>query len=471
MGLAIILGAFLINKNGFLVLGFCVLVLVLGILRFGVSQFYIDNAPLKKFNDGADKVTLVGSISREPDVRERSQKLTITTQKLLVNDKMFNIKADVLVTLGNYGNNEKYAFLDKVRVVGKLETPSVSEDFSYKNYLAKEGIYSLMDFPKIELVSKKHDYTVFSYAYENILWAKTRLENSLNANFSAPQNLILQGMVFGNDDNMPKDLKDKFNATGLSHVTAVSGSNIVILISVAVVCLLALGFWRGQAFYVAVLLIWAYIVLIGFPASAIRAGIMGCIALLAQKLGRQNTGSRVLVMAGVLMLLQNPLLLMYDVGFQLSFLASLGIIHLKPLIDGFLKMVTKENVKTLRDLISITLAAQIITLPIIAYNFGRVSLIAPITNVLALPVVQALTILGFTISVVGVFSTALGWILAAPCWVLVMYFVKILDIFSQPWALASINHVPWMWFFGYYVVLAVLVWFLQKRQKSASEFY
>ena len=86
-----------------------------------------------------------------------------------------------------------------------------------------------------------------------------------------------------------KDLKSKFNATGLSHLTAVSGSNIVIIISILMSLLMVLRFWRGQAFYFSVIFIWLYIILIGFPVSGIRAAIMGSVALLAQKIGRQNS--------------------------------------------------------------------------------------------------------------------------------------------------------------------------------------
>ena len=111
-----------------------------------------------------------------------------------------------------------------------------------------------------------------------------------------------------------------------------------------------MGFWRGQAFYLAVAFIAVYIALIGFPASGVRAAIMGCIALLAQKLGRQNTTSRILVLAGALMLLQNPPLLYYDIGFQLSFLASLGIIHIKPMVALLLKTITKGHAAVLVDM-------------------------------------------------------------------------------------------------------------------------
>jgi len=451
LGILVIIISFLLNKNIYIIISFCVLFLVLGIIRFQISEFTIRNDKLSKLNNKPDEITLTGQITGEPDVRDNFQKL-----KVKVGDSL------VLVTMQRY---PEYKYLDIIEITGKLKTPGIFENFNYKNYLMKDGVYSLMDFPKTELVSKKHTYNIFTFLYEKILFLKNKLMDSVDMNFSPPNSDIIKGVVFGSDKNMPKNIKDEFNATGLSHLTAVSGSNIVILISILMSFLLFLGFWRGQAFYFAVALIWVYIMLIGFPVSGIRAAIMGSAVLLAQKIGRQNTSSRVIIIAIALMLLQNPLLLFYDVGFQLSFLASMGIIYLKPLIDNFLKVIAKERLKFLLDIVSVTFAAQIFTLPIIIYNFGTVSLVAPITNVLILPIVPLLTILGFLVSIFGSVSNILGFILSLPCLLLLAYFLKIMDIFYQPWAVKTIQNISWTWLVIYYLILAIAIWFLNKKQK------
>ena len=366
--------------------------------------------------------------------------------------------------------------MDTIKITGKLKTPPVFEDFNYKNYLMKDGIYSVMDYPIAELVYYQNGRSsvfvvnnIFTFFYEKILFVKGKLMESISMNFSPPQDSILLGVVYGNDKMMPKDVKNEFNATGLSHLTAVSGSNIVILINILMVFLLALGFWRGQAFYFAVALIWFYILLIGFPISGVRAAIMGCIALLATKFGRQNTSSRVLVLAASLMILQNPLLLFYDISFQLSFLASMGIIHIKPIIDNYLQfnqeLFKKPIVRFFSDIVSVTFAAQIATLPVIAYNFGALSLISPVTNLLVLPIIPWLTVLGLLVSIVGVFSNILGFIFSLPCMFLLAYMIKVLDIFSQPWAVKTIANIHWFWPVLYYILLSYLIWFLKRKQK------
>jgi competence protein ComEC len=460
-------------KKETMVISFCLLGLTLGITRLQISEFIIANDALSRFNDMPQKMVLVGKIISEPDVRATTQKLTIEIKN------PDGSRSLILVTSGRYAD---YHYLDIIQVNGKLKTPIITDEFNYKNYLAKDRVYSVMDYPAIEIVSQQHDYTMFSYAYEKILFAKAALMDSINYHFSPPQSHILQGMVFGSDKTMPKDLKDTFTNTGLSHVTAVSGTNIIILINMVMIFLLFLGFWRGQAFYLAIIFIWLYIALIGFPASGVRAAMMGCTGLLAQKLGRQNTGSRVLVATAAVMLLENPLLLPYDIGFQLSFLASLGIIHIKPLMDNIIyavsftkksedkKEITKSQgtLKFFLDILSITLAAQIITLPIMVYNFGVVSLIAPITNLLALPVVELLTVLGFLTSLAGVFSNILGFIFSIPCYLLLWYFLTVLDLFSQPWATKTIQHISWIWVAAYYMVLFIVIWIGKRYQATKS---
>lgn len=449
-------------------------------MRFQISEFNVEHDSLRKLNDVPGKIVLTGHIIDGPDIRSSYQKLKV---------KIDDARSILLVSVGRY---PEYHYLDTIKVTGLLKTPAVTEDFNYKNYLLKDGIYSIMDFPKAELISNNHTYNPLTFSYEKILFVKEKLEQSINANFSLPQNVMLDGIVFGNDKNFPKDLKNKFNQEGLSHVTAVSGSNIVILISTLMVLLLALGLWRGQAFYFSVIFIWLYIVLIGFPESGIRAAIMGSIALLAQKLGRQNTSSRVLVLAGATMLFENPWLLLYDVGFQLSFLASMGIIYLKPLIDASLDrlksamisferskniisfstnkkskiaIIFNSGLKGLGDIISVTLSAQIFTLPIIIYNFGTVSLVALLTNLLILPTIPLLMSFGFLAALFGTFSHFLAWVFALPCYALLFYFLKILDIFNQPWAVKSLINISLVWFLMYYAVLFIVIWFLQKKLK------
>lgn len=454
IGIIIITASLFFKKDYLIIVGFCFLLFLLGIIRLQISEFNILNDDLRKFNDKGE-IILIGNIISEPDVRENSQKLKLEIK---------NPKGIVLVTMSRY---PEYKYLDKLRVAGKLKTPIETEDFSYKNYLLKDGIYSVMDFPKIELVGQEEG-TLANFIYAGILEFKQKLRESIRKNYSPPQSLILEGTVLGDNGAMSQDLKNKLNITGLRHIIAVSGTHIVILGAILMSLLLALGLWRGQAFYLSVSFIWIYIILTGLPASGVRAGIMGSLFLVAEKLGRQSTATRTITMAGAVMVAQNPLLLLYDVGFQLSFLASMGIIYFNPFFKNlFIKFAFFKKLKAekLIDIISTTFAAQIFTLPVMVYNFGNISLVAPITNLLVLPIVSGLMIFGFLSSILGIASQFLGWIFSVPCWFLLTYFVKVIDAFSQPWAAKTIKNVNWIWIAISYLILGAIAHWLQKNKK------
>lgn len=455
--------------------GFCILFLALGIARVHVAEFTITKDSLRAYRDVSQKVTLVGVIIADPDVRDTYQRLKVKINKT---------NSVVLVTVGR---QTEFQYLDSVNMTGFLKTPPMLDDFNYKNYLMKEGVYSVMDFPAIEITLQEHHYTPLSFIYEKILLLKRALLRSLDKSFSGAGNYIMQGVVFGNDATMPKELKNQFQVTGLSHVTAVSGGNIVILIIMLTFVLLALGFWRQHALVGAMLFIWLYIALIGFPASGIRAAMMGSVALLGGVLGRQNTSSRVLTITAALMVMQNPFVLLYDIGFQLSFLASAGIIYGKPFVDRFIQFdseiflvwIKNEKIKSffvkhgyeLQSIVSVTIVAQIFTLPIIVYYFGNVSLVALLANVLVLPIIPWLMGIGFVAAILGIFSGFLGWVAALPCYALLWYFLNVLDFLNMPLAMVSVGSISFGWVAFYYIALAAVIWWLQKKlQPSFLEY-
>lgn len=449
-----IFSSFFVKNINFAV-GFYILFLVLGILRMQISEFTVANDKLSKFN-GKGEVVLSGVIINEPDVRDASQKLKIKAEGSLI-----------LVTTQKY---PEYKYLDKVKLTGKLEAPFETEEFSYKNYLMKDMIYSVMGFPKIEVLGKARA-SFFNNIYSAILAFKQKIRKSIDHNFLPPQSSILKGTILGDNGSISADFKNKLNITGLRHIIAVSGTHIVILSSILMSILLFLGFWRGQAFYIAIILIFFYIILVGLPASGIRAGIMGAIYLLGQKIGRQSSGSRIIFLAAALMLMINPLLLFYDIGFQLSFLAVLGLIFFDPLIKNFFKFLIKksfgieikEKAENILSMITVTFSAQIFTLPVIIYNFGNISFFSPLTNILILPIVPYLMIFGFLSAFAGVFWGVLGWMLSVPCYFLLSYFIWIIDFFSKPWAYKIIKNVHWIWLALSYLIIGFANWFLNKK--------
>ncbi len=387
----------------------------------------------------------------EPNVGKETIKLTVKAENL----DGGNTDGKILLTTYRY---PEYQYGDKLKIIGKLETPPILEDFNYKDYLKKEGIYSVMSWPKVELIGSGFG----SPAMKILFSLKNKLEESLNKAMSPPESAILEALLFGNEENFSKEWKDKLNITGVRHITAVSGMNITIIVNILMGFLISIGLWRGQAFYLTIIILILYIFMIGAPASAVRAGIMGGILLLAQHLGRLNSASRAIVFASVFMLAINPLLLRFDVGFQLSFLAIMGMIYLGPYFYEKFKKVP-ENFG-IRLALTSTISAQIFTLPILIYNFGRISLFSVPVNILIVPWLPLITIYGFLFLALGIFFLPLAQILSWPVWLVLTFFTKIIDWVSNlKFASLTLKNVHWIWAVIFYLILGWLIFKLKRK--------
>jgi len=450
----LILGLILISVfwqyKKLVVIGFCILFLVSGVWRHQVVESRITNNELRKFNDTNQTITLIGIVSDEPDIREKSIKLTIKPE---------NIEGEILVTTNRY---PEYQYGDKLKITGKIETPPIFEGFSYKEYLKKEGIFSVMSWPEIEVVGQGFGNPAMKFLFS----FKNKFKETARTFISPPEVGILEALIFGDEGNISQEWKAKLNFTGTRHIAAVSGMNITIIASLLLAFALSLGFWRQQAFYFSICLLSLYILMIGAPASAVRAGIMGGLLLTAQHLGRLSVASRAVIFTATAMLALNPLLLRLDVGFQLSFLAILGIIYLQPFINNWFKKIPNPKIFPLRITLSTTIAAQIFTLPILVYNFGYIPLISPITNILIVPFLAPITVSIFIFGLVGMIFWGLGLILSWPIWLFLTYITKIIDFFSKiSWASLKLDNIHWIWLIIFYLILGFLAWRLQEKEK------
>lgn len=447
-----------------LIINLCIFFLFLGIRQHGIAESKIINNKLRKFNDSPEALTLAGRIIKEPTIRENNLKLEFLVESL----NSEPISGKILIITRKYST---YHYGDRLKITGKLKTPKEYPDFNYKDYLAKEGISSVIYYPKIELIEKNQG----NFIYAKILSFKEKLRKAIYENLPPPQSSILGAMILGDKERISEKWKNKLNIAGLRHITAISGLHVALLTTILLNFFLLLGFSRGQAFYFTIFLITLFIVMTGLQPSAMRAAIMAGLFLLGQHLGRISVSSRSIVFAGTLMLLQNPLLLRFDVGFQLSFLAVMGIIYLMPIFqDWFSKWFPMEwfqkrwwlnwlPIKALGDILAITFAAQVFTLPILIYNFGYFSLIAPITNLLILPFLPFIMISGFISGIVGIVSGTLGWILSFPVWLLFIYLIKVIDLFSQPSLAKTLENVSSLWLIISYLVLGLITYRLKRK--------
>jgi len=233
---------------------------------------------------------------------------------------------------------------------------------------------------------------------------------------------LLIGVTYGLDPELVKN----FNYTGTSHIIAISGMHITLLANLLMNLLLAIGLWRRQAFYLTILFIVFYLVLIGFQPSAVRAALMGFLVLIALQMGRVNLSLNAILFAAVAMTLINPLLIIVDLGFQFSFLAVLGLIYFQKPMEKILNFLPsflgiKENLST-------TLAAQIFTLPWLVFKLGNLSLIAPLVNLLILPLSAPMIIIGLLAVIGGLVVPVVAPFFFWLIWLMLGYFTLVVEV-------------------------------------------
>jgi len=354
-------------------------------------------------------------------------------------------------------SSQVFNYGDKLKVVGKIEEPPVFDDFSYKEYLKRKRIFVLVYQPEIEKISEKK----FSI-YKNVLNLRKNLSEAIDKSYSTEQASILKAMVLGIKTEISDGLKDKLNRAGIRHLTAISGMHTIILVNALMYLFLGIGLWRKQAFFLTLLFILFFVTITGFQPSTIRASIMASLLLLAQVIGRLNNPTRAIILTGLIMLLLNPYLL-FDIGFQLSFLAVMGINYLFPIFRFWLRKIPKTW--GLKSILIMTLSAQIFTLPILIYNFGYVSLIAPITNLLILPILPFILIFGAMSAILALFSHSLALILIFPCYILLSYLLKITNTFSS-FAFSSIHlNFPFLFTIPFYSLLFYFIYNWRKQHR------
>ena len=194
---------------------------------------------------------------------------------------------------------------------------------------------------------------------------------------------------------------------------------------------------------------------------------MAFLFLLAQNLGRVASAGRAIIFAAALMLFQNPFLLLSDVGFQLSFLAILGIVYLQPIFSNWLSRIPDFNFFPLKNTLVATLSAQVFTMPILIYNFGYISLAAPFANILIVPFLAPVTILVFVFGLSAFLFLPLALLLFWPTWLFLTYIVSVIDYFAKiPFASISFENISLAWLIIFYLLIGLATWKLNKKYNS-----
>jgi competence protein ComEC len=456
--------------------GFCALTLLAGALRYQHHQPNWDDPRFAAYYNGKGWVTLEGVVAGYPDVRDTWTNLRVETEAITPSANAITggvrpIHGTVLVRAPRY---PKYHYGDRLKISGPLETPPEFDEFSYREYLERKCIYSLLYHPHITRIGSGEGSPFWSSIYT----IKDRARNLIARLVPEPEASLLQGILLGIESGIPPELYEDYNTTGTSHIIVISGANITIL---AAFFSLTLGrlFGKRRAYWFTIAGITVYVLLVGADAAVVRAGVMGGLLVTAVYLGRRATAHVSLLASAMVLTAINPLAL-WDAGFQLSFAATLGIILFAPDIEQLFEMglgwlVPQQRahqiVRVLNDVLIVTLAAMLLTVPLVVYHFGRLSVVSPLANLLILPAQPAIMTLGGAATLMGLVpilepvAQAIAWV----PWLGLAYTNAIVRWLAD-WPSASIEIDPSGagWLIAYYAAVAAAIVYRRRRRVAAT---
>ncbi len=418
----------------------------LGALRWQSARpDFRDPAFVAAYADVPAEATVVGVLTEPPDIRDTYANLRLRAERLRLagETRAISVHGDVLVkTDPEDALDLRYG--DRLVVIGALTTPPTSETFSYRDYLAHEGIFVLLKACRLGVLAHG--------AGNPLLAAVYRLRDAAHAVvrrlWPDPEAALLSGILLGLDKGIPREVYDAFRTTGTAHIIAISGFNITILAGLFL-SLFGRLWGRTRGALLAAVAIGAYTIMVGADAAVVRAAIMGLLGMAALLLGRRQHAYTTLAFAAAVMAALNPAVL-WDVGFQLSFAATWGLLRFaQPMQEAAARLLARwaepatahRLAAPLGEFFLFTLAAQIATLPISAYHFHQISLVSFFANPAILPVQAPLMVGAGAAMLLSLVWFPLGKPLAWLAWPLAAYTIRAVEAFARwpvtTWAVAN----------------------------------
>ena len=403
---------------------------LLGAARYHFTIPFVDAHYISWYNDREYEVLVTGTLVSPPDERDTYTNLRMEVSAVNTGDKTLTVHGLILARVAPNGD---WHYGDVVRLRGYLKTPPSGEDFSYQDYLARQGIRAYIPDAKATRLPFVGGNAILRLVYA----FRDQAIAHVYQIFPDPEASLLAGILLGDDNGLPANLQQAYKNTGTAHIIAISGFNIAIIAGLFV-GLFSRLLGRRKGAFAAVAGILLYTVLVGATASVVRAAIMGGLAILAQQMGRRQNGINTLSFTAAVMAVINPQVL-WDVGFQLSFAATLGLIlYAQPFEDWAVRLISRfaspEKAKKVAGPISayllFTLAAQLTTLPVMAYQFGRVSLIAVVANPFILPAQPAVMVLAGLALLLSFIYLPLGKLAGWIAWPFAAYTNRAVEFFN-----------------------------------------
>ncbi|PIR86281.1 hypothetical protein COU13_01865 [Candidatus Kaiserbacteria bacterium CG10_big_fil_rev_8_21_14_0_10_43_70] len=420
----------------------------------GIARVYVAELGQDTYFDGhiGEEILINGLIAMEPDERENTTRIVVETEE------------DVRI-IASIPRSYEVFYGQRIIIKGEITHPEPfssdgGREFNYPAYLAKDDVYYQISFPEIVSIG---DIETNGFGRGYLFALKNKYTDGLALMLAEPGASLAGGITVGDKRALGGNLLDLFRITGIIHIVVLSGYNITIVAEN--IRRILFGLPRAIGLWASAISILLFVIMTGATATGVRAGAMASLALIANATNRRYAITRALALTATAMVLWSPHILLYDPGFQLSVIATLGLIHVAPLISDRLPFITERF--GLRDIIGATIGTQIAVLPLLLYQTGLLSLVALPTNILILPIIPLAMLFSFMAGALGaLFGSVVVW-LALPSHLLLSYTLLIVDVFGRlPLASVSLESFSFIWVIASYATLLYLVFYIKKRSQA-----
>jgi competence protein ComEC len=441
--------------TGWLLLVLCLLLGVFHINMWDKSQ----QTNLVRYLD--QRVTITSRVVREPDVRPDKVIYQLEVDAAKTKDQ--KVTACGLVRLTVYQTDKIFNYGDIIEVQGKLQSPQSPGNpgqFDYQQYLKRQGIQVTMSVWQGENI--KRIGQVDSGAMGWGLKVKGHFLQVLADTLPAEQSALMQGMLFGTRGMIAEDIDEDFQTTSLVHILSVSGFHVAVILGACLFLMHALKVPLKLQAPISTVLIIFYSAITGFGPTVLRSAVMGLMVVWARYFGRERDWPTAMALAVVVILFASPKA-MWEPGFQLSFIATWGILYLVPTLEKLLSNWPKALVVAA----SVPIVAELTVVPLVAYHFNMMSLVGIITNILTAPLITAVMLLSGISVLVGVVLMPLASIINVSTGLLLdilLWLVRIMA--SLPHAAIYLPSPPWWGIIAYYLFLARLPQIVESKENK-----
>ena len=408
------------------------------------------------YKDG-EELTLVAIVDSNKEEKEYKD-----TYKIKTENKDTNLILSV-----NKNKDIELEYGDKILIKGEFVEPSESRNyggFDYKEYLKSIKIYGTIKADSIEILAKNSNNPIFTFANNINLKIKENINKLIPEKYSA----IFTGLILGDTSKVEEEVNDDFKIANISHVLAISGMHITYIV-IGIELLLKKGIGKRKTRIITIIILVMYMFITGFAPSVVRASIMGIIMLISKLIHRKNDIWTSISLSLLILLIYNPFLIL-NVGLQLSYLGTIGIVCFNKNVYNFLRKLKIRNKKIrykinrkfilfmdkIKEMLSVTLSAQIVILPILLFNFNILGIYFFISNILVSIIIGPIIIVGFVCILISFISIEIAKILSIFMSVGIQILISISEISHLPFSKIYIP-TPKVWqIVSYYICVIVI---------------